>query len=81
MTKDCFQNDCYVFASWESPSKNGLKGLVLLDFDFPLNNNIDLAHKSAFFKLYNYFKENYNVEIDVSGSDITRLCFFRMIHF
>jgi hypothetical protein len=27
-TKTCFQNDTLVFAIWESPSKEGLKGLV-----------------------------------------------------
>lgn len=76
-TKTCFQNDLNVFVYWESPSKEGLKGLVSLRYNFELNiDNIDRAHKSAFQKLSNHFKEKYNIELDNSGSDTTRLCFF-----
>ena len=51
--------------------------MVLLQFNFELNaTNIDLGHKNAFQKLAKYFKESYDIEIDVSGSDTTRLCFF-----
>ena len=75
--KKCFLNDQTVFSYWESPSKEGLKGLVLLQFNFELNaTNIDLGHKSAFQKLAKHFKKSYNIELDVSGSDTTRLCFF-----
>lgn len=76
-TKECFQIDQYVFSFWESPSKEGLKGLVSLAYNFELNvDNIDRAHKSAFQKLAIHFKEKYNIELDNSGSDTTRLCFF-----
>lgn len=75
--KKCFLNDHTVFSFWESPSKEGLKGLVLLQFHFELNaTNIDLGHKNAFQKLAKHFKESYDIELDVSGSDTTRLCFF-----
>lgn len=77
ITKSCFQNDPNVFSYWESPSKEGLKGLVSLHYNFELNSdNIDRAHKSAFQKLANHFEENYDIELDSSGSDTTRLCFF-----
>lgn len=76
-SKVCFLNDQAVFSFWESPSQEGLKGLVLLQFNFETNTvNIDLAHKSAFQKLAKHFKECYNIVLDVSGSDTTRLCFF-----
>lgn len=75
--KKCLLNDHAVFAYWESPSEEGLKGLVLLKFNFELNaTNIDFGHKNAFQKLVKHFNENYNIELDVSGSDTSRLCFF-----
>jgi hypothetical protein len=74
---NCFIKDKFVFALWESPSQEGIKGLVYLQFTFELNEtNIDRAHKVAFQKLSVYFKESYNIELDNSGSDTTRLCFF-----
>ena len=75
--KECFQNEPIVFSFWVSPSKEGLKGLVSLSYNFHLDNeNIDRAHKVAFRKLATYFKEKHNIELDNSGSDTTRLCFF-----
>ena len=75
--KDCLLKEPMVFSFWESPSKEGLKGLVSLSYNFELNyDNIDRAHKGAFQKLAAYFKEKHNVELDNSGSDTTRLCFF-----
>lgn len=74
--KNNFSADKFVFAFWESPSKKGIKGLVHLSFSVQLNEtNLDRAHKGAFNKLKNYFAENYNVELDISGIDTTRLCF------
>lgn len=75
--KECFQKEPIVYAFWESPSKKGLKGLVPLNYNFTLSkDNIDRAHKGAFQKLATYFKKSYNIELDNSGSDTTRLCFF-----
>ena len=75
--KTCFQSEPIVFSFWESPSKEGLKGLVSLKYTFGINSeNLDRAHKGAFKKLANYFNEKYNIELDSSGSDTTRLCFF-----
>lgn len=74
--KECFHNDPFVFSFWESPSKEGVKGLVSITYNFELNyDNLDRAHKGAYIRLTNYFKEKYNIELDNSGSDITRLCF------
>jgi hypothetical protein len=71
-----FKDDPYIIAFWISPSGNGIKGLVQFKF------NIDVGltgwrhhHKNAFLLLQAYFKENYNIEIDKSGSDVTRFCF------
>ncbi|OXA82953.1 BT4734/BF3469 family protein, partial [Flavobacterium hercynium] len=60
--------DKYILALWISPSGFGLKGLIKID------SNINL-HKEIFNHLNQYFIDQYNIEIDKSGSDITRLCF------
>ena len=67
-------NDNYVVSYWRSPSNFGIKGLVPLKYNFDYSD-IDIAHKSAFDKLYEYFLNTYNIELDRSGSDTTRLCF------
>ncbi len=61
--------DDFVFASFVSPSGNGLKIFVKVSSDKE-------QHKDTFLKLQRYFEELLQVEIDKSGKDITRLCFF-----
>jgi hypothetical protein len=75
--KSNFRNDQYILSFWESPSGNGLKGLVKLDFpiDFPIDD-INFRHTYAFNKVFTYLKTKYNIALDTSGSDVTRLCFF-----
>ncbi len=71
------ENDPFTFTFWKSPSNKGIKGLVSINYNFKLDeDNIDLIHKSAFRKLSVYFMEKYEVELDNSGSDTTRLCLF-----
>ncbi|MBG9378531.1 hypothetical protein I5907_20010 [Panacibacter sp. DH6] len=75
-TYNCLLNDDYVFAFWRSPSNNGFKGLVALDYRFEnITADIEFLHKSAFKKLAGYFFNKYGIELDKSGSDISRLCF------
>lgn len=71
--KSNLKNDDYVFAYWESPSKRGIKALIYLIFDD--NEDLDLLHKNAFNELKSYFEEKYNMILDSSGSDFSRLCF------
>ncbi|MGA2465473.1 MAG: BT4734/BF3469 family protein [Thermodesulfobacteriota bacterium] len=74
--KTTLEKDNYVFASWVSPSQKGIKGLVGLLYNLDINNQfIDDYHKGAFIQFQKYFSEKYNIELDVSGSDTTRLCF------
>lgn len=61
--------DDFVFASFVSPSGNGLKIFVKVSSDKE-------QHKEIFLELQKYFEELLQVEIDKSGKDITRLCFF-----
>ena len=67
--------DPYVYAFWISPSGNGYKGIVKLEY-----GDIDLKdpaywHKVAFQQLSYYFQTQYNIELDRQCSDIPRLCF------
>jgi len=75
-TKAYLMADDYVFSFWDSPSNKGVKGLVRIDYSFTYDiSEIDVLHKSAFRKLVEYFKDKYEIELDESGSDTTRLCF------
>jgi len=73
---NAFYSDPFIFSFWISPSGSGIKGLV--KFKYAIEPSIITSyenHKFAFFKLHNYIKEKYNIEIDKSGNDVTRLCF------
>lgn len=66
--KEVLKLDEYILSVWLSPSGEGLKALVKLDSS-PEN------HKASFNSLKKYYAEKYNIELDNSGSDVTRLCF------
>ncbi|MGX8713015.1 MAG: BT4734/BF3469 family protein [bacterium] len=66
------QQDEYVFAYWKSPSGAGLKGLVRISDD---KLPIDEHHRMAFCQLTVHFKNKYDIDIDQSGSDYSRLCY------
>lgn len=74
--RGCLETSPQVATFWTSPSGAGYKGLVVLNF---LNDDekIDVVdkHHWAFQKLEQRFKTDYNIELDPSGKDITRLCF------
>ena len=71
----CLEQDDYVAAFWISPSGNGWKGLVGLEYAEGKNENLMSRHHKAFIQLQEYFKKEYTIELDSSGKDITRLCF------
>lgn len=58
----------YTFASFTSPSGNGLKIFVKV-------NSAQENHKDAFLTLQKYYEELLALPIDKSGKDVTRLCF------
>ena len=75
-TYEILLKDNYVFSFWKSPSNNGFKGLILMKFNEVLKNDyVDFQHKAAFKTISKYFLNEYEIELDNSGSDITRLCF------
>lgn len=58
----------YTFASFISPSGKGLKIIV------KVNTNKE-QHKEAYKQVVDYYELALNIDIDISGSDICRLCF------
>lgn len=74
--QDCLESNAYVATYWKSPSGTGWKGLVPLFF-LHTDKHTDVVemHHWAFKKLEEAFKEDYNITLDASGKDITRLCF------
>jgi len=70
------RSDPFIFSFWLSPSGRGIKGLT--KFKYIVAPSISSSyeyHKFAFSELSNYIMGKYNIEIDRSGSDVTRLCF------
>ena len=68
--------DPFVAAFWHSPSGNGYKGLVHLQYDEEVEKlELKDRHKVAFRQLLKYLLAKYGIELDESGSDIPRLCY------
>ena len=59
----------FTYASFISPSGNGLK--ILVKIDTP-----KAEHKETFLLVQDHYEKLLNLEIDKSGKDITRLCFY-----
>jgi hypothetical protein len=75
--EECLAKEQYVMAFWKSPSGNGWKGIVPLQYpEEAMNLEINERHRVAFVFVEEYFRTRYQIELDSSGKDITRLCFF-----
>ncbi len=59
----------FTFASFISPSGNGLK--ILVKIETPKTE-----HKETFLLVQEHYEKLLNLEIDKSGKDVTRLCFY-----
>jgi len=59
----------FTFASFVSPSGNGLK--ILVKIETP-----KAEHKETFLKVQAHYESFLKLEIDKSGKDLTRLCFY-----
>jgi hypothetical protein len=71
------KSDPFIFACWRSPSGNGIKALLHLQYSNPFNLAMaNIFHRGAFAIVEEYFWSKYEIQIDKSGNDITRLCFF-----
>lgn len=68
-SKEKLKKNQFVLAAFTSPSGNGLKIFVKVQ---GTKDN----HRENFLKLQEYFEKLLQLDIDKSGKDITRLCFF-----
>jgi hypothetical protein len=59
----------FTYACFISPSGNGLKILVKV-------SSTKVEHKETFLAIQDHYEKLLNLEIDKSGKDITRLCFY-----
>ena len=59
----------FTYACFISPSGNGLKILVKV-------SSTKAEHKETFLAIQDHYEKLLNLEIDKSGKDITRLCFY-----
>jgi hypothetical protein len=66
--KNQLSADPYVIAVWLSPSGDGLKFIVASDASKE-------KHKDVYTAAAQYFRAKYDMDIDRSGSDVSRLCF------
>tara|TARA_B100001109_G_scaffold253743_1_gene252012 strand:- start:236 stop:1201 length:966 start_codon:yes stop_codon:yes gene_type:complete len=66
--KQELSQDDFVMALWLSPSGVGLKGLIKVLGD-------QNTHKALFKSISDYILTTYNLILDKSGSDISRLCY------
>ena len=66
--KDELRRVDFVYSFFVSPSGNGLKVIVPVDSD--LKN-----HEKAFAQVVKVFNELFEIPIDTSGKDVSRLCF------
>ena len=66
-SKSVIATDAHVYSCWVSPSGDGIKALVKI-------TNPE-RHRDHFRSLVNYFKKQYNLEVDESGANESRACF------
>ncbi|MFI5201061.1 MAG: BT4734/BF3469 family protein [Candidatus Kapaibacterium sp.] len=67
-TKSLLREDEYVVSVWLSPSGSGLKFLVRTAVTQEL-------HKPVYYAFVDYLKSRYGINVDVSGSNVGRLCY------
>ena len=77
LVKSQLVSEEHVLAVWASPSGNGLKALFYVEFEgITKPEDIWILHEyCAFPQISKYLSENYDIQVDQSGADITRLCF------
>lgn len=66
--KKKIESDIHTLAVFLSPSGLGLKILVKIETE-------GIYHKLAFRAIVKYYKETFDINVDTSGSDLSRLCY------
>lgn len=66
----------YITSLWTSPSGNGYKGIIQLDYqNVPMELELELKYRHAFRVIYEYFLKELQIELDKNCKDFTRLCY------
>lgn len=65
---DALRDDAHIYAAWLSPSGTGIKALVRIPPEAD-------THGAAFDTARAYLKNEYGLDADPSGRDVSRLCF------
>lgn len=74
--RECLMSDEYVFSFWRSPSGLGYKGLIHIKYINETQSfTLDQKHKAAFNIIYKYLLDSYDIKLDLSGSDYSRICY------
>lgn len=71
--RESLEIDRHTYCVFTSPSGNGLKVLFVVEPEQILNND---QHLQAYLYIQNYLKITHDIEVDESGKDSSRLCFF-----
>lgn len=73
---DRLSEDEFVYAFWVSPSGNGYKGLMKIDYqNIPEAISLDACYKKAFKDVTDYFANHLRITIDTNCSDFSRICY------
>lgn len=71
-----FRADSHILAYWVSPSGNGFKGLIRLDYqNVPATAYLNECYNKAFEDAEAYFSSQFQLTLDPNCSDFSRLCF------
>ncbi len=75
--KTILKSDPFIISIWESPSGHGLKLLFYLEYTYEsdMADSWIIHEHCAFPQVCDYISERYNICVDRTGGDITRLCF------
>lgn len=74
--KLALNEDPYVIAYWTSPRGAGIKGLIMFRFSIePDPDKYAQLHKKAFDFVLSYYSSTYEIYLDSTGRDVSRLCY------
>lgn len=69
-------SDKYIMALWVSPSGNGYKGLIRVNYqNIPDSIGLDTCYKKAFKEVTAYFLNQFGIQLDTNCSDYSRICY------
>ena len=72
----CLSDTNSVLAFWTSPSGNGFKGVMRINYrNKPDDADLDKCYKKAYADVTSFFDKHYGVHLDPACSDYSRVCY------